>query len=93
MSRDWTPSEADSWTWEDTLAVIISPVVYFLILLGFSLAFMLRVWGFIIIGVAVILTVIMARIINPKLDAISRGYEEKQKEYIEELEKKVKWTD
>ncbi len=93
MRRDWTPAEADSWTWEDTLAVIISPVVYFLILLGFSLAFMLRVWGFVIIGVAVILTVIMARIINPKLDAVSRGYEEKQKEYIEELEKKVKWTD
>jgi len=93
MRRDWTPAEADSWTWEDTLAVIISPVVYFLILLGFSLAFMMKVWGFVIIGIAVILTVIMARIINPKLDAISRGYEEKQKEYIEELEKKVKWTD
>ena len=93
MRRDWTPAEADSWTWEDTLAVIISPVIYFLILLGFALAFMMKLSGFIIIAAAIILTVILVRVINPKLDAISRGYEEKQKEYIEELEKKVKWTD
>jgi antibiotic biosynthesis monooxygenase (ABM) superfamily enzyme len=93
MRRDWTPSEADSWTMEDTIAVILSPVIYFLILLGFALAFMLKTAGFVIIGVSVILTVILAWVINPKLEAISRGYEQKQKEYIEELEKKVKWTD
>jgi len=91
--RDWTPREADRWTMEDTLAVIISPVIYFLILLGCTLAFLLKPIGFIILGVALILLLILVRVINPKLDAVSRGYEEKQKEYMEELEKKVKWTD
>ncbi|MBD3178509.1 MAG: hypothetical protein GF417_02360 [Candidatus Latescibacteria bacterium] len=93
MKRDWTPREADRWTGADTLAVILSPVIYFLILLGFSMAFMLKVSGFIIVGATVVLTIILAKIINPKLDAISRGYEEKQKEYIEELENKLKWMD
>jgi len=32
-------------------------------------------------------------VIDQKLAAVSRGYEEKQKHYIEELERKVKWED
>ena len=93
IRREWAPREAERWTVEDTIAVILSPVIYFLILIGCSLAFLLKVSGFVILAAAVVLTFILIRIINPKLDAVSRNYEEKQKEYIEELEKKVKWRD
>ena len=36
-----------------------------------------------------VLFVVMVKIIDPKLSATSKGYEEKQKEYLEELEKKL----
>jgi hypothetical protein len=91
--RDWTPAEADEWTVHDTIAVLVSPVIYVLILIGASLAALLMPIGFILLAVGAALFVIMIKVINPKLSAISEGYEKKQKEYIEELEKKVKWED
>ena len=36
---------------------------------------------------------VMIWIINPKLSSVSEGYEKKQKEYIEELERKIKWEE
>jgi len=91
--KDWTPAEADEWTIHDTLAVIVSPLIYVLILIGASLAALLMPLGFVLLAVGAVLFVVMIRVINPKLTAISEGYEKKQKEYIEELEKKVKWED
>ena len=91
--RNWTPAEADEWTVHDTITVIISPVIYILILVGSSLAALLIPAGFVALAVGAVLFVVMVKIINPKLSATSRGYEAKQKEYIEELEKKVKWED
>jgi hypothetical protein len=91
--KDWTPAEADEWTVHDTVAVIISPIIYILILVGSSLAMLLIPAGFAALAVGVVLFVIMVKIINPKLSATSKGYEEKQKGYLEELERKVKWED
>ncbi len=91
--RDWTPAEADEWTVHDTVTVIISPVIYILILVGSSLAMLLIPAGFAALAVGAALFIIMVKIINPKLSATSKGYEAKQKEYLEELEKKVKWED
>ena len=91
--KDWTPAEADEWTMHDTIAVIISPVIYILILVGTSLAALLIPAGFIALAAGAVLFVVMIKIINPKLSATSKGYEAKQKEYIEELERKVKWED
>ena len=91
--KDWTPAEADEWTVHDTVTVIISPLIYILILVGSSLAALLIPAGFAALAVGAILFVVMVKIINPKLSATSKGYEEKQKEYLEELEKEVKWED
>ena len=91
--KDWTPAEADEWTLQDTLAVVISPIIYVLILVGTSLAALLIPTGFILLAVGAVLFIVMIKLINPKLSAISEGYEKKQKQYIEELEKKVKWED
>ena len=91
--KDWTPAEADEWTVHDTLAVIISPVIYILILVGSSLAALLIPAGFTALAAGAVLFIVMVKIIDPKLSATSKGYEEKQKEYLEELEKKVKWED
>ena len=91
--KDWTPGEADEWTIHDTAAVIISPLIYILITIGCMLSCLMIPVGFALLAVGLILLIVLVKIINPKLSAISEAYEAKQKEYIEELERKVKWEE
>jgi hypothetical protein len=93
IRRRWTPKEADEWTREDTITVIISPLVYVLLMIGVALSVFLIPAGFVILGSGVALMLVMIFIINPKLSAVSAGYEKKQKQYIEELERKIKWEE
>ena len=93
IRRSWTAKDADEWTKEDLFAVILSPVVYFLFTVGVAFGVLLMPIGFILMGVGLILMLLMIYIINPKLSVISEDYEKKQKKYLEELEKKVKWEE
>jgi uncharacterized membrane protein YagU involved in acid resistance len=91
IRRDWTTAEADEWTREDWLAIVISPIAYILIMVGIALSFLLLWPGFVILGFGIIATVLMHWIIDPKLKAISDEYEVRQKEYIAELERTARW--
>ena len=91
--NNWTPREADEWTVHDWIAVIVSPLVYVLLTVGVMLSMLLVTAGFVMLAAAVILLVLLVKVINPKLDAISEGYEKRQREYIEDLERKVKWEE
>lgn len=93
IRRTWTGSEAEEWTKEDTFAVIISPLIYMLVMIGAGLSALLMPAGFIMLGTGIILMILMIRIINPKLTAVSEEYEKKQKQYLAELDKNVKWED
>ncbi len=93
IKRDWTPAEADDWTKEDWITIVISPMAYVLLTLGVAFSLLLLWYGFVMLGVGIAATVMMHWIIDPKLKAISNDYEKKQKEYILELEKKVRWED
>jgi len=93
VRREWTPEEADNWTREDTITVILSPLIYVLLTVGCALSFLLIPAGFVVLALGVVLIPVMVYIINPKLESISRGYEKKQKEYLEDLERKVKWEE
>lgn len=93
IRRTWTAREADDWTKEDLLTVILSPVIYFLFTIGVAFSALLMPLGFLLLGVAIVLMLLMIFIINPKLSVISEDYEKKQKRYLEELEKKVKWEE
>ncbi|UCF04159.1 MAG: hypothetical protein JSV33_09410 [bacterium] len=93
IRRVWTPKEAEHWTREDTITIVISPIVYMLLMIGGALGAMLRPVGFVLFGLGIVLLLVMIYIINPKLSAISAGYETKQKEYLEELERKIRWED
>jgi hypothetical protein len=93
IRRQWTPKEADEWTREDTIAVIISPLVYILLMVGTALSMLVMWQGFVILAAGVILMLVMIRIINPKLSSVSEAYEKKQKGYIEELERTIKWEE
>ena len=91
IRRKWTPAEADEWTKEDWLAIIISPLAYILLTVGTGLSFLLLPIGFITLAVGIILTILMHWIIDPKLKTISNEYEKKQKEYLMDLEDKARW--
>jgi len=93
IKREWTAAEADEWTKEDYLIFIISPLVYFLLAVGTALSLLLLWYGFIILGAGILLLFVMIWTIDPKLKAISEDYEMKQKKYLEDLEKIVRWEE
>ncbi len=93
IKRKWTTQEADRWSKEDYLSFIISPLIYILLALGVALSLLLLWYGWVILGACVVLFIVMFRIIDPKLKAISEDYEAKQKKYLEDLEKIVRWEE
>lgn len=93
INREWTAQQAEEWSKEDTITVILSPLIYVLLTLGTVLSILLIPVGFAILLAGIVLTGVMVYIINPKLSAVSKEYESRQKEYLDELEKKVQWED
>lgn len=93
IQRSWKTEDADEWTKEDLIASILSVFAYVALAVGIALSLLLKLAGFIILAAAVIFIILMVYVIDPKLKAISSDYEKKQKEYIEELEKIIRWED
>ncbi len=93
IRREWTPVEADEWTKEDWIAIVISPLAYVALTIGVALSFLLLWWGFLILGVGIVLIVLMHWVIDPKLKVISTEYEKRQKDYLIELERSVRWEE
>lgn len=93
LRRRWTPTEADEWTREDWLAIVLSPLAYMTLTIGVAFSFLLLWWGYVILGIAIILIVLMHWIIDPKLKTISEEYEKRQKDYLTSLEKSVRWEE
>jgi len=93
IRRNWNPKDADEWTREDWIAIVLSPLAYAALMVGTALSILLMPLGYIILAAGLALTLGMYWIINPKLSTISDAYEKKQQAYIEELERKVKWED
>lgn len=93
VKRKWTSAEADEWTKEDWLTIVISPIAYILIMIGVALSFLMLWVGFVILGIGVVATILLHWVIDPKLKAISDDYERKQKDYIAELERSVRWEE
>ena len=73
--------------------MIISPIIYMCYMVGTAMSILLLPVGFVVLAVGIVLNLWMVYIINPKLKKISSEFEKKQKRYLEELEKKVKWED
>ena len=93
IRRKWTPHEADEWTKEDWIAIVISPFSYILITIGVAMSLFLLPIGFLLLGIGIVITAIMFFVIDPKLKSLSEGYEEKQREYLQDLEKMQRWEE
>jgi len=91
IKRQWTAVEAEHWTKEDWITILISSISYILLTVGTGLSFLLLPIGFITLAIGIVLTIIMHWIIDPKLKVISSEYEKKQHNYLEDLEKNVRW--
>ncbi|MDZ7260578.1 MAG: hypothetical protein ONB05_00460 [candidate division KSB1 bacterium] len=93
IKRNWTPREADEWTKEDWLAVVLSPFSYILITMGLAMTLFLQPLGYILLALGILITVLMFWIIDPKLSVISADYEKKQRQYLEDLEHIQRWEE
>ena len=93
IRRTWTPAAADDWTREDWIAIVLSPLAYIGIAVGVALSILLLPVGFLILAAAIVLTILMHWVIDPKLKMISQEYEKKQKQYLDDLEKTVRWEE
>jgi Na+/proline symporter len=91
IKRDWTAEEADEWTREDWLTIVVSPLAYMALMVGAALALLKVWWGLALFIAGLALTGIMYWIIDPKLKAVSAEYETKQKEHLEHLDNVLKW--
>ena len=93
IKKDWSSEEADAWTKEDFYAVVLSVISFLLVFIGTCYAFLLESIGFLLLAIGALLIYFTFRIINPKLNAISADYEKKQKKYLENLDKIIKWEE
>jgi len=91
IQTEWTVEEAQEWSREDWIAIVLSPVVYGLILFGLVHALLGRGSGFGLLLVALVLCVVIYRVIDPKLRAVSVEYEQRQAGYVSRLEQSMQW--
>ena len=93
MRRKWTPQEADEWTREDYWALVFSSLAYMLIMVGTGLLLLLPLWGALVSLAGLVAAGVMYWIIDPKLRTISTEYEARQKQYLSDLERTMKWEE
>ena len=91
IRRTWTPEQADDWTREDWIAVILSPLVFAALMIGVTKLLLLQPGGLWLVLGAVVGTAAIYWVIDPKLRAVSTEYEAKQARYVEQLEKRLRW--
>jgi len=58
---------------------------------GVAGVLLLQVWGFVTLAGGIACTVVMLRIIDPKLRAISTEFETKEAHYLERLNRVTRW--
>lgn len=93
IKREWTPEEADEWTKEDWVAIVLAPLAYIALMLGIAFSILAMPVGYVILAAGAILTALMHLVIDPKLRAVSEEYEKRQREYLEELERIERWEE
>lgn len=93
LKRNWTAAEADQWSKEDFAAAALGVLAFVAVAFGTPYAFLLRPAGFALFFGGVGLGALMLWIIGPKLNAVSADYEKKQKRYLEDLEKIMRWEE
>ena len=90
-SRSAISGSQKEWSREDLLACILSALAYLNCLAGTALLLMNQWTGYALTAITVAQVAAMFYIIDPKLRKVSDDFENKQQEYLEELDKIVEW--
>ena len=93
IRRTWTPDQADEWTREDWIAVVLSPLVFAGLMIGITRLLLLQLDGLWMLLGAILGAGIIYWVIDPKLRAVSSEYEAQQAQYIEQLEQRLRWRE
>jgi SSS family solute:Na+ symporter len=93
IKRVWTAEEAESWSREDWVAIILAPVVYALVMIGVATSLLGQLSGGLMLLGSLVLGGTIYWVIDPKLRAISADYEARQAEYLKDLERSMHWQD
>ena len=93
IRRRWTSEEAEAWSREDSIAIILSPVVYALIMIGVARLLLGQLDGALLTLGAFATAFLLYWVIDPKLRAVSADYEAKQASYLQELERRSRWDE
>ncbi|MFH1766345.1 MAG: sodium:solute symporter [Gemmatimonadota bacterium] len=91
IKRAWTAAEAEEWTREDWIVIALSPLVMGSFMVGVASLLVLQPGGILLTTFAVLGTLVIYWVIDPKLRAVSAEYESRQAQYLEELERGVRW--
>jgi uncharacterized membrane protein YagU involved in acid resistance len=93
IRRNWTAQAADQWTKEDWITIVLSVLAYSFLMVGTGLSLLMLWYGYVTLVFGVIFTILMHWVIDPKLKMISSEYEKQQKDYLDELERQVRWEE
>ncbi|HPF36428.1 MAG TPA: Na+:solute symporter [Candidatus Krumholzibacteria bacterium] len=93
IRRAWTPEQAEAWTREDWIAIVLSPVIFALLMIGVTKLLLLQAGGVLMVIAAVVLSGVVYWVIDPKLRAVSAEYEAQQEAYVKQLEERLRWQD
>lgn len=93
IRRKWTAQDADEWTLEDAVAIVLSPLIYIGYAVGTALSLLTQTSGYVILGLSVAGTFFLYWVVDPKLSAVSTAYEARQQMYLERLRRIALWED
>lgn len=89
--KEWSAAQADEWTIHDLLASVLAAASYLLTAIGTAGALLARVWGFVALVAGVICLVLMYRVIDPKLRAMSQAFAQRQDEFLKHVDRTTRW--
>jgi Na+/proline symporter len=91
IKREWTADEAQEWTREDWIAIVLSPLVYGCVLFGLVRVLLLQPAGLWLLLAAAAGALAIYWVIDPKLRAVSIEYEQRQAGYAADLDRRMRW--
>ena len=89
IRRQWTADEAQSWTREDWIAIVLSPLVFAGVMFGLTGLLLMQAAGIWTLAAALAAWAILYYAIDPKLRAVSSEYETRQAGYIADVERRA----
>jgi solute:Na+ symporter, SSS family len=91
VRRTWTAEEADGWSREDWIAIVLSPLSMALGMVGAANLFLGRSSGIWQLATGAAAAIFLFWVIDPKLRAVSVEYEQQQASYLHRLEERMRW--